>query len=388
MNICIITSSYPLRPGDPEAAAGVFVRDFALQLARWGHKVHVVTQARSGAAVDDPELRVHRFRWLGADRALARLRPLHPADAWRIASVLWGGRRAVLRLAQGGQIDACLAMWALPAGYFAAVASRRADVPYAVWALGSDIWAYERNPLLRPLLRRILRGAHILYADGRELCGRVERLAERPCNFLASARVLRGTPGPLALDSEVSHLLFIGRYELNKGVDILIDAMRLLVEEGVQAHLHVFGGGSLRQLLEERARSMGLGGVVHIGGYADSKTVITYMHHCTFLVIPSRIESVPVILSDALQMRLPVVATDVGDMGTLVRSYGVGEVVPAGDPVALKDGIVRALSLRREHYMGGMDKLAALLSVEASARTFLEDIERARAQTTSPAGSD
>lgn len=388
MNICIITSSYPLRPGDPEAAAGVFVRDFALQLARWGHEVHVVTQARPGPAVDDPELWVHRFWWLGAERALARLRPLHPVDACRIASVLWGGRRAVLNLVRRGKIDACLAMWALPAGYFAAVASRRAGVPYAVWALGSDIWAYERNPLLEPLLRRILRGADALYADGRELCGRVESLAARSCHFLASARVLRGTPGPLVLDSEAPHLLFVGRYELNKGVDILIDAMRLLAEEGVRAQLHVFGGGSLRQLLEERVRSMGLGGVVHIGGYADINTVIAYMHHCSFLVIPSRIESIPVVLSDALQMRIPVVATDAGDMGTLVQEYGVGEVVPAGDPVALKEGIVRALSLGREHYLGGMDKLAALLSVEASARTFLEHIERTRAQTTPPARSD
>ena len=55
-----------------------------------------------------------------------------------------------------------------------------------------------------------------------------------------------------------------------------------------------------------------------------------FFNNVTVLILPSRIESIPVILSDALQLDCNLIVTDVGDMGPLVRSYRAGMVVDKG----------------------------------------------------------
>jgi glycosyltransferase involved in cell wall biosynthesis len=74
---------------------------------------------------------------------------------------------------------------------------------------------------------------------------------------------------------------------------------------------------------------------VTIGGYADDATAVSYLSACDCVVIPSRMESIPVILSDALQMGKPLIVSDVGDMGELLRRIPAGIVVSPNDSKAL-----------------------------------------------------
>jgi glycosyltransferase involved in cell wall biosynthesis len=179
----------------------------------------------------------------------------------------------------------------------------------------------------------------------------VEKLAGAPCEFVPSVRQL---PLPISnlnapdLTPGGLHFLFIGRYEPNKGPDILVDAMRLFLNRGGNAHLHMFGDGSLRPQLLDRIR--GFENNIHLRGYADPNTVTSYMKASDWLIIPSRIESIPLIFVDALQMRLPVIAADVGDLGMLVRRFGVGRVVPASNPEALATMMQAVQSQPREEF--------------------------------------
>ena len=54
MNIAVVTSSFPLDPDDPAAAAGLFVRDFAVALANHGHDIHVLTQDKGWGCKNAP----------------------------------------------------------------------------------------------------------------------------------------------------------------------------------------------------------------------------------------------------------------------------------------------------------------------------------------------
>ncbi|HEX7265779.1 MAG TPA: glycosyltransferase, partial [Candidatus Dormibacteraeota bacterium] len=60
-----------------------------------------------------------------------------------------------------------------------------------------------------------------------------------------------------------------------------------------------------------------------------------YMKACDCLVIPSRKESIPVVFSEAIQMGIPMLVTDTGDMGTLAREHGLMDPVPPEDIDAL-----------------------------------------------------
>ena len=340
MNICILTHNYPLRPGDGKAAAGLFVPDFARQLKKQGHKVCIFTPDVQGEKENAVDLPVKWFDWAGGDRKLGHLKLLSPFDSLKLLSLYRNGSKEVIKFARAEQIDVCLALWAIPSGFFAYMANKKIGIPYSVWALGSDIWTYSKYPIVKQVVRKVLKQADLLFADGIKLSKDVEALCGRRCKFLPTSRIL-----PLECDVKVeidktnANFLFIGRWEKAKGIDILIDAMHLLIQEGFKANLYVFGGGTLENHLNRSIRRYKLEENVFLGGYASPSMVVSYMRQCDCLVIPSRVESIPIIFSDALQVGIPVIVSDVGDMGYLAKKYKVGNVVSPQDPNELKEAM-------------------------------------------------
>jgi glycosyltransferase involved in cell wall biosynthesis len=249
-------------------------------------------------------------------------------------------------------------------------------VPFAVWCLGSDIWVYGRLPVLRGWVRRILRQSACCFADGFSLVEEVRALTGRSCSFLPTTRVLpkQGLPG-LALDRDQKHYLFIGRYHRNKGPDILLEAIHLIEGQTLsKIQFHFFGTGPLERDLKKKVLQYGLKEKVTIEGPVDEYRMAALLGKCDALIIPSRVESIPVVLSDALQAGCNVIVSDVGDMGSLVRSYQAGTVVDGLSPEALKKAILGQLERRNDEFREGRQKLYALFDVERSVDQFLEII--------------
>jgi len=375
MRIGVITSSYPISPVDT-VTAGVFVRDVALELVALGHEVHVITPRKHGTYTPDDELHVRFIQWWGGEKDLASASMYNLPTIARYATLVGSGLWSVPHYARTHSLDAVLAMWAVPSGLWAWMAWVRWRVPYGVWALGSDIWARHKYPFGDAIVRRVLRDAAFRFADGVQLARDAAELAGRDCEFVPSVRRLSARrEHQIALGPDAPHFLYIGRYERNKGPDVLIEAMRLLLDSGSEAYLHIFGVGSMEPLLRERIR--GYERHITLGGYADPETTVAYMQACDWLVIPSRIESIPLILGDALQMRLPVVATDVGDVGEVVNQYGVGKVVPPEDPVAMADAIQWATQHTRTEFEEPLKRAANAFDLAQSAARCAEALSKA-----------
>lgn len=380
MRFGIVTSSYPLSASDT-VTAGVFVRDLAHELVELGHEVHVLTPCKHGRAEPSERVAVSYLPWWGGEKDLASLSMQNPLNLLRFATLVTSGLWTVSQYARAHRLDALLAMWAIPSGLFSWWAWRRHGIPYGVWALGSDIWARHKYPLGDRIVRRVLRDARFRFADGVQLAREVEPLAGAPCDFVPSVRQLprRDESQRIDLPSDGPHFLFIGRYELNKGPDILIEAMRLLLDGGQHAHLHLFGVGSLEPKLRDRIH--GYERCIHLGEYADPNTVVAYMRACDWLVIPSRIESIPLIFVDAMQMRLPIIAADVGDLGELVRRLGVGKVVPPADHASLAAAMQAAPPQPRAAFAHVWDAALEIFNLRASVRRVEEALLAARAST-------
>ena len=58
-------------------------------------------------------------------------------------------------------------------------------------------------------------------------------------------------------------------------------------------------------------------------GNVSDNALSLYYKSCDCVVIPSRSESIPLVLSEALRFNNKLIVTDVGDMGMLGRQYGV-----------------------------------------------------------------
>ena len=162
----------------------------------------------------------------------------------------------------------------------------------------------------------------------------------------------------------------------NKGVDLLIEAMNLLIKDGIKARLHLFGGGSLESVIRDKINNYRLDTYVHINSYCSPTEAVAYLKSCDYLVIPSRVECIPVIYSDALKTQTPLLVTDVGDMGHLTRKFGVGKVVPANDPIALKDGMKELVGEQPTVYKSKMKALAQQFDLKEIAIRFLCEIEK------------
>ena len=347
MNVQIITSSYPVIPGDPQGTAGLFVREFALELLRQGHSVVVHPVARTKSYCGDDGLTIRPLPWRGGDRELASMNFLNPLNWFIFLHFFFLGTVEAVRSHRRYKIDKVLCMWVVPSGIFGFWIRKMLDKPYDVWALGSDIWKIRKIPFIGNwLLRAVIRGADGVWADGLKLAVDVKQIAGKECRFLPSSRRLpqpRQGLDPL-VPTDKKHIIFVGRFHENKGPDLLLEAMRLLPEEVKRrVVLHVYGAGGLKNVLHEMVERLGLRDIVRLNGPIDAQELADYLSRVDFLVIPSRIESIPVIFSDALQMGVPVVAMPVGDLPRLIHELQCGIVARRPDAQALSEAIVSAV---------------------------------------------
>ena len=302
------------------------MEDFAHELA--GHlRVTVIAASTTTSITSNGDLTVRRF---AVPRTpLSLLRPSKPSDWVPIMQTLIAGRNAVESLVKVDRPDHLFALWALPCGYWAESAARRYDLPFSVWALGSDIWGLRRVPFARTQLKKVLQRATHRYADGLQLAHDVEEICNLECRFLPSSRRL---PPPTEADVASAppyKLAFLGRWHLNKGVDLLLESLAQLTDQDWEliAEVRINGGGPL----EDHVRRAALAITrqhreITVGGYLDKQGAANLIGWADYLLLPSRVESIPVIFSDAVQLKTPIVATPVGDLPRLYSKYQFGVV--------------------------------------------------------------
>lgn len=126
-----------------------------------------------------------------------------------------------------------------------------------------------------------------------------------PVDLLAIQRELstpiRDSPGP------GPHLLAVGRLSLEKGFDILLEALNQIRPDFPSIRLVILGKGSEEANLKLRAAHLGLDYAVQFAGYVDSPA--SYFPAATVFVLPSRHEGVPNALLEAAAAGLPIIAT-------------------------------------------------------------------------------
>jgi glycosyltransferase involved in cell wall biosynthesis len=168
----------------------------------------------------------------------------------------------------------------------------------------------------------------------------------------------------------------VGRLEVQKRFDLLIQAVATLREGHSQIRLLVAGDGSLREDLESLVTRQGLGGVCRLVGQVDD--VVEFHHALDLLVQSSEYEGTPNVVLEAMAMETPVIATDVGGTAELMRSSIEGIIVPSGDVPALVGaigGVVSDPGGARKRAEAARRRVELELSFESRLRR-LEDIYR------------
>jgi len=371
-HLALVTTSYP---GDTPGseAAGSFVEDFARELAR--HARVTVLAASTGVSEQRAgDLTVRRFRV--PRLPLSLLSAANPADWPALVSTLRSGGAALERLCLDDRPDHIFALWALPSGYWARSVGRRHGIAYSTWALGSDIWSLGRLPVIRGVLKRVLADASRRYADGLALANDVAAICGLACDFLPSTRRLPPASDVGRRPGPPYRLAFLGRWHPNKGVDLMLDALARLDDADWAriADIRIFGGGPLEPQVRAAAGSLQSSGrPITIGGYLDRQGASDLIGSADYLLLPSRIESIPVIFSDAIQLGTPLIATPVGDLPRLRERYEWGVIAERIDDASYGAAIRHALHVEPSSFEAGLACAMADFDLNTAASRILAE---------------
>lgn len=374
MKIAILTPNYPRFKGDGAGTAGLFVESLTDILRKKGHEVYVHSQEVSGVQNTD---KVVWFKWMGSKdiAKLSTFKLFNPISWLKTFSLLSNGKKSLVSLIKEKGIQHCICIWAIPGGFFAYYAKKKLGTPYSVWTLGADIWTYPKYPIVRGAIKKILNNADFLFSDGVKLAKDTAKLGRKDCEFLPSSRNLRAAKNiKINLNKKKKNFLFLGRYEPAKGSDVLIDAISLLKEYENDFDFYLFGGGNLKEELLQKKEKNNLNNV-YINEFANEEKCKAYLKECDYLIIPSRIDSIPIVLSDAMQMECPVVVTDVGDTGSLVSKYKVGLVVPSQNPELLSKAIIKMSKKKRASFKNNCQKLYSIFDLNNVVDKYIEKLK-------------
>lgn len=150
-------------------------------------------------------------------------------------------------------------------------------------------------------------------------------------------------------------LAWAGRLASGKGLEVLLDALALLVaqeEVGHRVELVIIGDGPARVLLGARAVRLGIDDRIRWLGYVgDRASYMDALASCDLFVFPSPAEGFPKVILDAMAVGLPVVATPSGALGPLASADLIERAGDSPDRLAatiarLATADVRARALR------------------------------------------
>lgn len=149
-------------------------------------------------------------------------------------------------------------------------------------------------------------------------------------------------------------VLYVGRLSEEKGLFTLLEAVQIL---GVK--LVIVGPGYLEGELKSKVSEWGMQENVEFRGYLGEDAIRNWMATADCLVLPSRTESMPLVILEAMAAGCPVVATKVGAVPSMLRDGNAGFLFDAGDV----EGLIKCLNTIREDSKSTAMKVVAAKNV-------------------------
>ena len=139
-------------------------------------------------------------------------------------------------------------------------------------------------------------------------------------------------------------VLYVGRLDSEKGVDVLLRAFAGLLRSGQNAKLVLAGKGELRAKLEKLTADLGVQRRVVFAGYAVGEVLSYIYHSADVLAVPSLYEPFGIVALEGMICGLPVVASATGGLTEIIQDGRSGRLVPPGDVSALSSALEQSLS--------------------------------------------
>jgi glycosyltransferase involved in cell wall biosynthesis len=164
-------------------------------------------------------------------------------------------------------------------------------------------------------------------------------------------------------------ILFVGRLEKMKGVDLLLEAFAKLqvarpngLVGRAGCRLHIVGDGSQRASLQSLSRELGITDHVSFRGHLPSSNVHREYAEAEFFCGLSRSEALGNVFIEAQAAGCAVIATNTGGIPELVKDRNNGVLIPTNDVVATANALGQLMgesSLMAKYATAGIQNAAA-----------------------------
>ena len=163
-------------------------------------------------------------------------------------------------------------------------------------------------------------------------------------------------------------IITVARMHESKGIEVALQAIRILRDRGYDIRYQVIGDGPHRARFETLAAELALTSLVHFAGWMTQSEVYTHYRDADLFVLPSlqspdgANEAQGLVIQEAQLHGLPVIASNIGGVPESLNYDQAGYSFPAGDPSALAERITSVMAdpdaattiaVRAEQYVRG-----------------------------------
>jgi len=365
--VLVIGSVYPRFHEDAEVP---WLRTSIAHLKKAGLDIQVLAPAYKGLKSHEIDgVKVNRFRYAPAKWEFLTHEEGAPS---KMANKPWlqllaipyiiSGFFKCIKICRKFKPDIIHAHWPFPHAYIALGAAKLFKIPLVLNFHGAELLLIRKKKWVKPLLKFAISQAQAVFANSSFTAGKIKALRNVDVEWSPYGTTLEtgtGNAEPHPVQGKFK-ILFVGRHIERKGIRYLIEAAKYLPRD--QFEIRIVGVGDLTEQLKEQAAnviarnvsdeaiqggSAALPAEIIFTGKLSPEALANEYKSANVFTLPAIVDSkgdtegLGVVLIEAMELGLPIVASNVGGIPDVVIDGETGILVPEKDPEALASAYKR-----------------------------------------------
>ena len=362
--VLVIGSVYPRFHEDAEVP---WLRTSIAHLKKAGLDIQVLAPAYKGLKSHEIDgVKVNRFRYAPASWEFLTHEEGAPS---KMANKPWlqllaipyiiSGFFKCIKICRKFKPDVIHAHWPFPHAYIALGAAKLFKIPLVLNFHGAELLLIRKKKWVKPLLKFAISQAQAVFANSSFTASKIKALRNVEIEWSPYGTTLESSPchpreggdllSPHAVDGKFK-ILFVGRHIERKGICYLIEAAKYLPRD--QFEIRIVGVGDLTEELKKLASESATPNSAEIifTGKLSPEALANEYRTANGFTLPAIVDSkgdtegLGVVLIEAMELGLPIVASNVGGIPDVVIDGETGILVPEKDPEALANAYKRLAS--------------------------------------------
>lgn len=382
--VLVIGSVYPRFHEDAEVP---WLRTSIAHLKKAGLDIQVLAPAYKGLKSHEIDgVKVNRFRYAPAKWEFLTHEEGAPS---KMANKPWlqllaipyiiSGFFKCIKICRKFKPDIIHAHWPFPHAYIALGAAKLFKIPLVLNFHGAELLLIRKKKWVKPLLKFAISQAQAVFANSSFTASKIKALRNVDVEWSPYGTTLEtgtGNAEPHPVQGKFK-ILFVGRHIERKGIRYLIEAAKYLPRD--QFEIRIVGVGDLTDELKKLAAnviarnvsdeaiqggSAALPAEIIFTGKLSPEALANEYKTANVFTLPAIVDSkgdtegLGVVLIEAMELGLPIVASNVGGIPDVVIDGETGILVPEKDPEALANAYKRLAAEPElvKHLLAGAQK--------------------------------